>query len=171
MFGAPVFADARNSLVREDIGGLNLYLPAGLAVGRISTATLTAPATATYGQENAAVSVAGAVGTPQGVAQLLEDTSPLSQATLVSGGASFAPVALPVGSYTLSAAFLGDGVNPATTSGGIVVTIDAATVTATANSATIEYGQAVPALTGSLSGVLAQDSGNVSAVFSTTAAW
>jgi Bacterial Ig-like domain (group 3)/MBG domain (YGX type) len=40
---------------------------------------------------------------------------------------------------------------------------------AVANAASMVYGQAVPTLTGTLTGVLAQDTGKVTAVFSTTA--
>jgi sugar lactone lactonase YvrE len=168
-FGAPVFADARNQQVRESLSNGNLYLPAGLAVGRASRVSLSEAATATYGQASATVSVAGGAGTAQGVVDLLDGTSVVVQTTLVAGAGSFAPVSLGVGEHTLSAAFLGDGVNPAGTSGTVAVNIGAATVTATANPETMKYGQAVPVLTGSLSGVLAQDSGNVSVVFSTTA--
>ena len=69
----------------------------------------------------------------------------------------------------LSAVFVGDGVNPAATSVAATVDVGAATVTATANTETIEYGQAIPVLTGSLTGVLPQDSGDVTAVFTATA--
>jgi hypothetical protein len=168
-FGSPVFADAMNHLVRESVGNGNLYVPAGLAPARVSTVTLSAAATETYGQASATVSVLGAAGTPQGTVELLDGTSVVAQTTLVAGAASFAPGSLAVGPHTLSAAFLGDGVNPTATSGVASVSVGTAVVTATANAATIEYGQAIPALTGTLSGVLVQDSGDVTVVFSTTA--
>jgi hypothetical protein len=60
-------------------------------------------------------------------------------------------------------------VNPATVSSTFNVSVTPAVVTATANAANAEYGQVIPALTGSLSGVLPQDTGSVAAVFTTTA--
>jgi hypothetical protein len=168
-FGSPVFVDAHNGQVRESVANGNLYVPAGFAPSRTSTVSLTAPSTANYAGLSATVSVSGVAGTPQGTVQLLDGTSLIAQATLAEGSASFTPVSLPVGTHTLSAAFLGDGVNPAATSVVTTVEVAAATVTATANAETTEYGQAIPALTGSLTGVLPQDSGDVTAVFATTA--
>lgn len=169
IFGSPVFTEPHNAQVRESVGNSALYTPAGLAPSRTSTVSLNAPPTASYGQFNATVSVTGVAGTPQGTVQLLDETSLVEDAMLSSGAATFGPTSLSVGAHTLTTSFLGDGVNPAATS--IVTTIDvgATTVTATANGQTIEYGQAIPDLTGSLTGVLPQDSGDVAAVFTTTA--
>ncbi len=50
------------------------------------------------------------------------------------------------------------------------ITISPASVTATATGTTISYGAPLPALTGSLTGVLPQDQGNVLAVFTVAAA-
>jgi hypothetical protein len=168
-FGSPVFADAHNGQVREDLSRGSLYVPAGLAPLRTSTVSLSAPSTASYGGLSATVSVSGVAGTPQGMVQLLDGASPVAEAMLASGSAGFASASLPVGTHTLRAVFLGDGVNPAAMSAATTVDIGTATVTATANGQTIEYGQAIPALTGSLTGVLPQDSGDVTAVFTTTA--
>jgi len=168
-FGSPVFADAHNREVRENVANGNLYLPAGLAPSRTSAITLTAPANAAYGQASITVSVSGAAGTPQGTVQLLDGSSVVSQATLDAGAASFTATSLVLGAHTLTASYLGDGVNPAATSSPAVVTVGTGIVTATANAQTTEYGAAIPPLTGSLSGVAPQDAGEVSAVFTTTA--
>ena len=168
-FGAPVYADALNQLVRESIANGNVYVPAGLAPSRTSSVALTVSPSATSGQTNASVTVAGLAGTPQGVVELLDGSSLLTQVTLTGGTAAFAPQTLSAGAHSLTAVYMGDGVNPSAMS--VVVGVSAGTqvVTATANAASIEYGQAIPALTGSLSGVLPQDVGNVSAIFMTTA--
>jgi hypothetical protein len=71
--------------------------------------------------------------------------------------------------HSLSAAYLGDGVNPAATSAVVSVNAGADVITATANPASAEYGQAIPFLTGSLSGMSPEISGNISASFTTTA--
>lgn len=49
------------------------------------------------------------------------------------------------------------------------LTVTQLAITATATSVTVAYGQAIPAISGSLTGVLTQDAGSVTAVFSTTA--
>jgi sugar lactone lactonase YvrE len=167
-FGSPVFADAHNQQVRERLGNGILYLPAGLAPLRASTVSLSAPATAGYGQASVTVRVSGAAGTPQGTVQLLDGTVVTAQTTLSMGTASFSPVSLVVGTHSLSARFAGDGVNPAAASNTVTVIIDEGTLIATANPETSEYGQAIPALTGSLRGVLPQDAADVSVVFTTT---
>jgi sugar lactone lactonase YvrE len=168
-FGSPVFADARNGQVREGLGNGYLYVPAGLAPLRSSAVLLSAPSTADYGEESVVVSVSSVAGTPQGTVQLLDGSVVIGQATLAMGAASFAPGALAIGMHALSAAYLGDGVNPAAMSGTVTVSVGGASVIATANPETSEYGQAIPALTGSLSGVLPQDVGAVTAVFTTIA--
>jgi Bacterial Ig-like domain (group 3)/MBG domain (YGX type)/NHL repeat len=168
-FGAPVYADALNQLVRESIANGNVYVPAGLAPSRTSSVALTVSPSATNGQTNASVAVAGLAGTPQGVVELLDGSSLLTQVTLAGGTASFAPQTLSAGAHSLSAVYMGDGVNPAATSTVVGVSVGVQVVTATANAASMMFGQQVPVLTGSLSGVLPQDIGNVSAVFTTTA--
>jgi hypothetical protein len=106
---------------------------------------------------------------PQGGVELLDGSLVVAQTTLVGGAATFAPQVLSAGTHSLSAVYLGDGVNPGATSAVEGTTVGAEVIAATANAASVEYGQGIPALTGSLSGVLPQDVGNVAAVFTTTA--
>jgi hypothetical protein len=168
-FGAPVYADTLNHLVRESLANGNVYAPAGLAAGRASSVALTANASGTYGQTSVSVTVTGGAGTPQGVVELMDGSTVAGQTTLSAGAGTVGPVALSVGTHTLSAAYTGDGVNPAATSATVTTTVAATVITATANAASVEYGQAIPTLAGTLSGVLPKDAGTVMAVFSTTA--
>jgi sugar lactone lactonase YvrE len=168
-FGSPVYADALSQLVRESVANGDVYVPVGLAPMRTSAVTLSVGSSTTSGPTSATASVTGIAGTPQGVVELLDGSTVLTQATLAGGAATFAPQTLSSGTHALSAVYLGDGVNPAATSALVSVSVEVTVVTATANPASMEYGQTVPALTGSLSGVLPQDVGNVSAVFTTTA--
>jgi sugar lactone lactonase YvrE len=115
-FAAPVFADAGNRLVRELIANGNLYAPAGLVPARTSAIALTVVNGTQYGQTAATASVTGSAGTPLGTVQLLDGQSVIAKATLTGGTASFATPALTVGQHVLTAAYLGDGVNPAATS-------------------------------------------------------
>jgi sugar lactone lactonase YvrE len=166
-FGSPVYADALSHLVRESVANGNVYVPAGLAPARTSVVTLSASSSS--GQTSAVVNVAGSAGTAQGVVELLDGGSVVTQATLVNGAATFAPQILSAGTHSLTAVYLGDGVNPAATSAVVSVNTEVQVITATANPATTEYGQAIPLLTGSLSNQLPQISGSVSLVFTTTA--
>jgi sugar lactone lactonase YvrE len=168
-FGSPVYADALNRLVRESVANGDLYVPAGLAPARESVVVLGMAQSMTYGQMSAGVSVMGLAGVPQGVVELLDGTGAVAQRTLATGAATFAALTLTPGTHSLSTVYLGDGVNPAATSAIFSVSVSAAVVTAMANAVSVEYGQVIPALTGSLSGVLPQDIGNVIAMFTTTA--
>jgi hypothetical protein len=166
-FGSPVYADALSGLVRESVASAGVYLPAGLAPARVSTVTLSA--LGADGQLNAGATVAGVVGTPQGMVELLDGTGVIGTTTLVGGVATFSALAMSAGTHALSALYLGDGVNPAATSAVVNVGSGAEVITATANGLSLEYGLAIPTLTGVVSGVLAGDTGNVTVVFTSAA--
>ncbi len=163
-FGAPVYADALNHLVRESVANGSVYVPAGLAPTRLTVVTLSARSN---GPETTAMaSVDGSTGTAQGVVQLFDEGSVLSQTTLVGGAATFPAQALSTGTHSLSVTYLGDGVDPAATSPAVLVASSSGMITATANPVTLEYGQPIPVLTGSLSGSPPQ---GVVVTFTTTA--
>ncbi len=166
-FGAPVYADALNQMVRESVANGNVYAPAGLDPARTTVVTLSA--SSSDGQANAQVTVAGSEGTTQGTVELLDAGSLLTQTTLADGSATFAPQPLSAGTQSLYAAYLGDGVNPAATSAEVLVNGDPTVLTATASPATAEYGQAIPLLTGTLTGTLPRIAGGVVVTFTTTA--
>jgi sugar lactone lactonase YvrE len=129
-FSAPVIADAGNRLVRELIANGNLYAPAGLAPSRTSTIALATSASAQYGQPFATATVSGSAGTPQGVVALYDGMAQVGQATLVAGTTTFPSSLLNSGTHTLTATYLGDGVNPtATSSSANVVISQSASVT------------------------------------------
>jgi sugar lactone lactonase YvrE len=166
-FGSPVYADTLSHLVRESVTNGKVYVPAGLAPARTSLVTLSASSSS--GQTSGLVQVAGSAGTAQGVVELLDGGSLVTQTTLVNGAAAFAPQTLSAGTHSLTAVYLGDGVNPAGTSTVVGVNAGVEVITATASPATAEYGQPIPLLTGSLSNQLPQISGSVSIVFTTIA--
>ena len=168
-FGAPVLADPLAKTVQEVVGNGSIYAPAGLVPTRSSSVLLTVPANATNGLWSATATVTGIAGVPQGTVQLLDGSSLLAQGSLTAGAVSFSSLQLATGPHSLSAVYAGDGVNPAASSSSVTRTVALITATATANPASMEYGQSVPALTGTLTGILPQDAGNVSVVFTTTA--
>ncbi|HSY37359.1 MAG TPA: Ig-like domain repeat protein [Acidobacteriaceae bacterium] len=166
-FGAPVYADALNRMVRESVANGNVYVPAGLAPARTTQVALSA--SPGNGQTDAMVTVAGSAGSAQGVVELVDAGSSITQTTLAGGSATFAPQTLSAGTQSLYAAYLGDGVNPASTSATVSVNGGLAVISVTANPATTEYGLAIPLLTGTLTGALPQDAGSIVVTFTTTA--
>lgn len=166
-FGAPVYADALSQMVRESVANGKVYTPASLTPGRTTLVTLSA--SASNGLTSASAAVTGLQGTAQGVVELLDGATVVTQTTLENGAASFAPQTLAAGTHSLSAMYLGDGVNPAATSSTVSLDAGVTVITATANPASAEYGQAIPLLTGSVSNLMPLASGTVSVAFTTTA--
>lgn len=169
-FGATVFADGRNHAVQESLPSGGLYLPAGMAPQRLSGVALAAPTGQSYGNETDNASVTGVAGMPQGTVQLADGADALASAGLSAGTVSFPVGAVPAGTHSVVASYLGDGVNPAAVSPAQEVMVAAAEAVATANAETISYGDPVPALTGTISGILSGDADAVSVVFSSDAA-
>ena len=94
----------------------------------------------------------------------------LGSASLSAGSATFSTATLAAGTHSIVGAYSGDATNAAAQSLALALTVTPLGLTATVSPASILYGQPVPTLSGALSGVLTQDAGNVSAVFTTTAA-
>ncbi len=129
----------------------------------ITPATVTlaiANATKTYGAANPTFS-----GTFTGV--LAADAANVSANYSTIATASSAVGSYPITATALTGSAAGNYTLGTVTQGSLAVTPLA--ITATANSVTAAYGQAIPAITGSLTGVLAADTANVTPVFSTTA--
>lgn len=126
-FNAEVFADSGNAMVRELIANQQLYVPAGLAPARSSVVSLAVNPQVSYGAPVASVTVAGSAGTPQGMVTLVVDGTRVAQSSLQAGMASFSGALMPVGAHTVSAQYLGDGVNPAATSTSATTTVSQAT--------------------------------------------
>jgi len=170
-FGNPVFADSPNRLVREVAANGDIYTIAIATVSRSTAVVLTASPSMVYGNASALVAVSGSAATPQGTVTVQSGSATIANATLSGGAATVAVagLALPAGAYLLTASYSGDGLNPAATSLAAAVTVSPAPVTATANAATISYGQPIPALTGVSTGILTQDASSVGIAFSTAA--
>ena len=168
-FAEPAVVDTANKMLRVVAPNANVYVPAGLSAARNSAVTLSLPTSAVYGQASANVQVKGSVGTPLGMVSMMDGGSALAQGTLVGGAVAISLQGLGAGAHTLTAIYEGDGLNPSAVSSASGVTISPSPVVATADGVSLVYGQTTPALTGMLTGVLPQDSGNVIAVFTTTA--
>ncbi|HZQ43338.1 MAG TPA: Ig-like domain repeat protein [Acidobacteriaceae bacterium] len=164
-FGWPVIADAANHTVQIVFTDGKLYSPGALN-GRATALTQETP-DAVYGTAEAVITAAGSPGSPQGLVEVLDGATPIATASLVQGTATVALPTLGAGSHNLKAVYAGDGLHRSTTSTSSIV-ISPASVTATPAAVTASFGAPLPALTGSLSGVLPQDQSNVSAAFTAT---
>ena len=77
---------------------------------------------------------------------------------------------LAAGAHSLVATYAGDATHGAAQSSALAMTVTPLAVTIAPNPASILYGQAIPPLSGALTGVLPQDAGKVAAVFTSSAA-
>jgi sugar lactone lactonase YvrE len=83
--------------------------------------------------------------------------------------ATLSTTMLSAGAHSIFASYSGDTNNPAITSGIYMLAVSPAQLTAVANTVNLLYGQTVPALSGSLTGLLPQDTGKVTAIFASAA--
>lgn len=170
--GSVLFSDTLNNRVREvtaDIMNTNAGAPSGSAESLI----LGSAVSAVYGTGTLTATFSNGGQTATGMVTFYDGdgASPatIGQAPLTGNAATVSTSALSANTHYIFASYPGDAKNAPIISGLYVYSVTPAPLTATANTATMLFGQAVPALTGTLTSVLAQDAGKVTAVFSTTA--
>ena len=161
-FGWPVIADSASRTLRLLLDDGKLYAPGGLSA-RTTQLNAVTP-NATYGSANARASLVGLPGAPRGFVRVFEGATQLGQSTLDQAAATVSLPSLAAGSHTLAIVYSGDGLHPSSTANSMIV-VSQASVIATADATTVSYGAALPALKGSLSGLLPQDAGSVTASF------
>ncbi len=170
--GEVAFADTQNNQV-EAVNSGTLNTIAGTPVKGTETLTLGSMTTTVYGSGmlTATLSDSGKTGTGQITFYDGQGPNPalVGTATLSSNTASISTSKLAAGTHYLVASYPGDSNNPAVTSGVYVLVVTPLQLTAMANAVNLLYGQEIPSLTGTLSGVLPADAGNVLVQFSTTA--
>ncbi len=165
-FGYLVLADALNATARAVVPGGALFRPAALAAGRNTGLSVQAKTEQTYGQGTWLVSLAGAVGVPEGRVEAVENATTVAAAAIADGSATLDLSALSAASHSLLVQYPGDGLNPAVSGSAAQLTVDPVAVTVRADAAFMPYGAPFPALTGSLEGVLPGDLGQVQPVLS-----
>jgi sugar lactone lactonase YvrE len=175
--GLLTLADSDNQRIRQldalPAPGPDIHTIA--AVGSITpeTLSLTGPAVVAYGNGTLTATLGTGASATGNVTFL--DTSGGTAITIGAVGVSAGSAALSIatfsaGAHSIVAMYAGDASHAAAQSSTLALTVTPLSVTATANPASILYGQAVPTLSGGLSGVLAQDAGKLTAVFTTSAA-
>jgi len=174
--GLLTLADSGNQRIRQldalPAPGPDIHTLAGIGVTTAETLALSGPSVVAYGSGMVTATLMGA-GSATGSVTFLDISGgamvTLGTAQLSAGTASLSAGALAAGAHSLMATYAGDATHGAAQSAVLALTVTPLGVTATANAASMLYGQAVPALSGVLSGVVAQDAGKVAAVFATSA--
>ena len=169
-FGFPAIADVLNGAVRLLTDDATLFRPAALAATRAGSTVLESWATPqTYGQVRLLTSVSGPVGTPHGVVTVAEGGMVLATMSLASGDGAATLPTLGAGAHALSMAYAGDGLNRAAMAAANTLQVLPAPMIATASDLTMAYGAPMPSLSGSVQGILPQDTGQVTVLFTTAA--
>jgi len=170
--GSVVIADTLNNRVRVVSAG-TIQTIAGQGSSSTESLTLSGGPAVVYGTGTLTATFANGGLSGTGLVSFLdgEGASPatIGTASLASNTASVSTGMLAAGLHDIVAKYAGDAKNPAIVSGVYVLAVTPVPLTAQASAVKLLYGQATPALTGTLSGVLAQDAGKVTAEFSTTA--
>ncbi len=165
--GLATMSDSDNGRVRQvdaagiihTIAGIGAVSPAGLA--------LNGPVTTVYGNGSVTATLGGASGT--GSVVFLDGAAVLSSVALTGNVAALSVATLPAGTHILTAKYPGDSSHGALQSNPLMLAVTPAPLTATPNAVSQVYGLSIPALTGTLTGVLAQDLGAVQVTFASTA--
>ena len=148
----------------QTVAGLGLTTPGAL--------TLNAPSVIGYGtgQLTAAMSSATpATGAITFFDTTSNSTTTLGSSTLAANIATLPTTKLSAGLHRLTATYAGDPTHGAAQSPTFVLTITPQQLAATITPVTLLYGQPVPSINGTLTGVLPEDTSNLSAAFTTTA--
>ena len=170
--GLLTIADTGNQRVRKLNSADVITSLGGSGSASQPTLALSFPPTTQYGTGTLAASLPPPAAVT-GSITFLETTNnlltTLATAPLAANTATFSLSHLSSGSHQIIATYPGDSTHPAQQSPTALLTITPGPVAAAPTSATITYGQPLPGLTGSISGILPQDAALVFAAFSTLA--
>lgn len=166
------FADTENDSVRSITNGTTNTV-GGQGPTQPEVLALSGPLTVVYGTGTLTATFSNGSNTATGQVTFLDGlgASPavVGRGLLAGNQATLNTSLLAAGTHSIVASYAGDGNNAAIVSGVYVLVVTPLQLTALANPVSQLYGQPIPALTGTLQTVLAQDAGKVTANFATTA--
>lgn len=175
--GQLTFADTANQRVRQldtlPAPGPDIHTIAGVSAAPPEKLSLSGPALVAYGSGtltatlSATSSAAGTVTFEDAISGV---PVTIGSASLSAGSAVLSASTLGAGAHSIVAVYAGDATHAAAQSWALALMVTPLSVVATPIPATILYGQAVPVLSGTLSGVLPQDATKISVIFTTSAA-
>ena len=170
--GLLTLADSGNQRIRQiDAQGTPaIHTVAGLAPAAAEALTLNARPSIEYGSGELSVSLNSSTSASGSVNFTLLNPATgalttLGTAALIANTANIDTSSLSVGSYTAQASYSGDGTHSSSQSAPLALHITPRPLIATPDPVTILYGQPIPPLTGSLSGMLPRDGGSLAASF------
>jgi sugar lactone lactonase YvrE len=144
---------------------------AGLGITTPGALTLTAPSVIAYGTGQLTATISSTTPATGSITFLdtTGATTTLGTATLAANIATLPTTSLAAGLHNLTATYAGDQTHVSAQSLTLAVTINPQQITAAVVPITLLYGQTIPNISGTLTGILAQDASNLSATFTTTA--
>ncbi len=167
-------ADTGNQRIRQlaasPAPSTAIYTIAGLGGTLPAALSLDAPSVIAYGTGQVIAALATSTPATGNIIFLNAEHVTLATVPLAANIAALSTGSLPAGVYNLIATYAGDQTHLSAQSLVLPFEIAPQTLTTAIVSVTLFYGQPIPALTGTLAGILPQDAGNVTASFSTTAA-
>jgi sugar lactone lactonase YvrE len=169
------FSDTGNQRIRQltaqPAANTTITTIAGLGVTTPGALTLSAPAAIPYGSGQLTASLT-APASATGNVTFFDTTNAaitLGTAPLISNVATLPITTVPAGARNLTATYSGDQTHPAAQSQVLTLTVTPLQLMATTASITQLYGQPIPAIHGTITGILPQDAANIVATFTTTA--
>ncbi|MEI9980259.1 MAG: Ig-like domain repeat protein [Edaphobacter sp.] len=168
-------ADTNNQRIRQLTGTpappTTIQTIAGIGTTTPGTLTLIAPSVISYGTGQLTITLASA--TPAtGLITFFDTTNTtttIGTAPLASNTATLPASTLPAGKHNITATYTGDQTHPAAQTATFPLTITPQQITANLAPIVVFYGQPIPIITATLSGVLPQDASSLTASFITTA--
>ncbi len=173
--GLLTLADTANQRIRQltaaPAPSTTIQTIAGLGLSTPGALSLTAPSVIAYGTGQLTATLASS--TPAtGTVTFLDTTSTtitLGTAPLTSNIATLPTASIAAGPHNLTATYAGDQAHLAAQSPTLELTITPQQLTAAIAPITLLYGQPIPTISGTLTGILPQDASNVSAAFTSAA--
>jgi sugar lactone lactonase YvrE len=182
--GFVTLADTANQRVRQIAADNTIHTIAGLGLTTPGALTLIAPSVIAYGTGQLLATLATATSatgpitfldtfngttTTIGTGTLIANAANLSAGTLTAVTATLAVSTLPAGHHSIIATYAGDLTHSSAQSSALAITIAPQQLTASITPAHLLYGQPIPGLIATLTGLLPQDASSLSATFTTTA--
>jgi sugar lactone lactonase YvrE len=167
--GSLVIADTGNRRIRAIASDGSLQTIAGSGAPVSGAIALSGPAVVAYGTGHLVATLNSA--TPaMGSVTFLDSSSAVASVSLNSNAATLDTSLLPAGQHAIAATYPGDFTHTSAQSTVFGLTVSPLPLTPVISPASVTYGEPVPALTVTLSGLLLRDQSTVSATFVTAAA-
>ncbi len=169
--GLITLADTGNQRIRQISTDKTIHTIAGLGVTTQGALSLAAPLVIAYGSGHLTATLAAAPAT--GSITFLDTynsrTTTIGAASLATNTATLNTSTLAAGVHNITATYAGDLTHTSAQSSTISLTVTPQPLTASVSPSTLLYGQPIPDLTATLIGLLPQDTGNLTAIFTTIA--